>query len=177
MASVGRLILGDRRQGRTGSSQNRGIVDAGNIDGHGSRGGIQINATVQYPAIILNLKGERCITSSVGISNRGENEFTANDFRLGDPIAGVDSGTVIRQRSGSGQCGNLNRQEAVCRIIIGIAETKIGRGKGVGRIFQGGDGRIGARWGIVDRRNADGRSHTGTRLTPILNFPGYRPRS
>ena len=64
---------------------------------------------------------------------------------------------VVGQRAGApAGCVIFTAGEAVGRRVARIAEAEVGRGEGVGGVFERGDRVVGARRRVVDRGDVDG---------------------
>ena len=146
-------MLGRRKIGGGGWIINRGDIKSDRVGGW-----IEIDTSIGGAAVIAHLEGEGGNGAAVGVGRWcvGEGaEASGSDFLTGD-----NGDTAETQGACTRQAGDDHALQAVgpggASGIGGIRETKISRTEGIGGVFQGGDGLVGAGGGVVHRREREG---------------------
>ena len=86
--------------------------------------------------------------------------MSADRDRTGRPTTATP---LIGQRAGCRQRGDLDRQQLLAGESVAIAEAEVGGREGVGRVFAGRDGLVGAARSVVDRGDVE-RQRVGRRI-------------
>ena len=145
----------ERGDGLVGA--RRRIVDRGHVHGHRVGRGIEIDAAVGRAAVVLHLEGEAGVARAVGVGRRRELQVARRDVGHRHELAGGDRDAGQRQACPRpGSVVILTAVSALAGLSLGIGEAEVGRGEGVGRVFERGDRVVRARRRIVDRGDVHG---------------------
>ena len=146
------VLLWGRKVGGKGCIIHRGDIKADRVGR-----GIQIDAAIGGAAVIAHLEGEGGNGAAVGVGRWRVSE--GSKVGGGDLLTGANDSAAEPQDAGARQAGDDHALQAVgpggASGIGGIRETKISRTEGIGGVFQGGDGLVGAGGGVVHRRQRE----------------------
>ena len=133
----------------------RQVVDRHDVQGQGSRGGVEVGAAVGRAAGVADLEGQRRgrrILAIIGIRHRAVHQLAGGDVRRADFLARGQRNAVQGQAAGGRQGSDLHAGQ---RMAFGVGIAEVLQAQRVGAVLVQAHRAVEAHRGVVDRGDVD----------------------
>ena len=147
-------LFGGGIDGRHDHGQRR-VVDGRDVEGENTAHRVKVHPAIGRAAVVLHLEADGGVSRAVAIRRSDEDELARRDVAGQHEVASVDGHAVKGEAASCWEGRDLHRQQVIGWVVVGVAETEVCRGEGVGRVFGAVDGLANTDRSLVDVAQVD----------------------
>jgi hypothetical protein len=106
------------------------------VDGERAGCRIEVGAAIERAAVVFHLESDADVGHAVAARGWRESELAGGNIGQRNELANSHRRAIAGDHPQVGPGGELYSRECVGRVVKRIAEAEVGRGEGIGRVFE-----------------------------------------